>query len=70
MREKGRFHGKSGLSLFDRLYQQQGGWVVRPVGDQLQPFWFQSTDPQGAHYIRQPLRPVAQGEPSPVFHQI
>ena len=39
------------------------------VGDQLQPLGLQPMGPQGTQYVAQPLRPVAQGEPPPVFQQ-
>ena len=32
--------------------------------NQLQPFGFQGKSPQGSHHIRQPVRPVAQAQPS------
>ena len=43
--------------------------MLRPMGQQPHPFGLQAAPPQGAHQVRQPLRPVAQGEPPPVSQQ-
>ena len=43
--------------------------MARPVGHQLEPLRLQPAGPEGAHHIRQPFRPVAQGKPPPIPHQ-
>ena len=44
--------------------------MLRPMGQQPHPFGLQAAPPQGAHQVRQPLRPVAQGEPPPVSQPV
>ena len=53
----------------DRLHQKEGRGMGGGVGDQLQPLGLQPMGPQGTQHVAQPLRPVAQGEPPPVFQQ-